>query len=114
MTAGEVRIIPKHDLSIKEIDQVESRLHEHNRHAVGKSDGLRLGYVIEDSRNIHVGAIACYTWAGMAEIKQLWVDEDYRGCGLGRALLEAAVAEATARGCVSVWVTSYDFQAPKL
>ena len=59
-----------------------------------------------------IGAVAGYSWAGMAEIKQLWVDEDNRGRGLWRALLEVFVAEADARGCQSVWVMSYDFQAP--
>src|SRR4051812_30007481 len=34
-----------------------------------------------------------YTWAGMAEIKHPWVGEDHQGCGLGRVLPEAAIAE---------------------
>ena len=50
--------------------------------------------------------------AGMVEIKQLWVDQDYRGYGHGRSLLEAAIAEAIVRRCQSIWVLSYDFQAP--
>jgi GNAT superfamily N-acetyltransferase len=50
----------------------------------------------------------------MAEIRQMWVDEAARGQGLGRALLEAAVDAAGARGCSVVWVLTYDFQAPWL
>jgi GNAT superfamily N-acetyltransferase len=50
----------------------------------------------------------------MAEIKQLWVDEDHRGCGLGRGLLEAAIAEAIDRRFQAVWALSYEFQAPGL
>jgi ribosomal protein S18 acetylase RimI-like enzyme len=114
MAPAEVRIVPRHDLSIAEIDHLEHRLYEDNRHAVGKYDGHRLDYVIEDSRNICVGAIAGCSRAGMAEIKQLWFDENCRGRGLGRALLEAAIAETTVRGCRSIWVMSYDFQAPRL
>ena len=57
-----------------------------------------------------LGAIAGYSWAG--KIKQLWVDEPCRGQGLGGRLLRAAIAEATVRGCQSIWLMSHDFQAP--
>jgi GNAT superfamily N-acetyltransferase len=56
-----------------------------------------LGFVAINAHGDQVGALAGYTWAGMVEIKQLWVDEDHRGCGLGRSLLEAAIAEAIDR-----------------
>ena len=46
----------------------------------------------------------------MAEIKQLWVDEDHRGCGVARGLLKAAFAEASDRCCQSIWALSYDFR----
>jgi ribosomal protein S18 acetylase RimI-like enzyme len=108
------RILPRHDLSIAEIDGLENRLYAHNRRAVGRDDGKGLGFVVADSAGRQVGAVAGYSWAGMAEIKQLWVAEGHRGRGLGRALLEAAVAEADARRCRSVWVMTYSFQAPGL
>jgi GNAT superfamily N-acetyltransferase len=55
-----------------------------------------------------VGAAAGYTWSGISELKQMWVDEAYRG----RGLLNAFVAEARHRGVLRIWVASYDFQAP--
>ena len=61
---------------------------------------------------IQMGAIAGYSWAGVAEIKQLWVDGDHRGHGVGRRLLDAAIGEAVIRDCYSIWTLSYDFQAP--
>jgi ribosomal protein S18 acetylase RimI-like enzyme len=59
-----------------------------------------------------VGITAGYTWAGISEIKQMWVDEAFRGRGYGRALLDAMVLEAQRRGVSRMWVASYDFQAP--
>jgi N-acetylglutamate synthase-like GNAT family acetyltransferase len=114
MSAKTVRIQPRHDFSAIEVDQLEDRLYDHNRQATGQDDGRPLAFVALDTAGTQIGAIARYTWAGMAEIKQLWVDEVHRGLGTGRQLLEAAIAEATHRNCQCIWVLSYDFQAPGL
>jgi ribosomal protein S18 acetylase RimI-like enzyme len=114
MTDTSTRIVPQHNLSVTEIDRLEGKLYNHNRRATGSDDGRGLGFVALDAQGRQIGAIAGYSWAGMAEIKQLWVDEGHRGLGLGRGLLEAAMHEATARGCRFMWVMSYDFQAPGL
>jgi ribosomal protein S18 acetylase RimI-like enzyme len=105
---------PRHDLSPMEIDAVEERLYEHNRAATGHDDGAGLGFVLRDEAGRMIGAAAGYSWAGVSELKQMWVDEAFRGRGYGRALLEAFVAEAQRRGVRRVWVASYDFQAPGL
>jgi N-acetylglutamate synthase-like GNAT family acetyltransferase len=105
---------PRHDLGPVEIDGLEERLYEHNRAAVGRDDGEGLGFVIEDESGRLLGAAAGYTWAGVSEIKQMWVDPACRGRGYGRALLDAMVAEARRRGVSRIWVASYDFQAPWL
>jgi ribosomal protein S18 acetylase RimI-like enzyme len=104
-------IKPRHDLTAMEIDTVEDRLYEHNRAATGRSDGAGIGFVLVDGDGATMG-VAAYTWAGIAEIKQMWVDEACRGRGHGRALLEAMIAEARRRGVGRIWLASYDFQAP--
>jgi ribosomal protein S18 acetylase RimI-like enzyme len=114
MTARPAKILPRHNLSALEVDRLEDRLYAHNRRVTGRDDGKGLAFVAVDTRGIQIGAIAGYSWAGIAEIKQLWVDEHCRGVGIGRRLLEAAIAEAIVRRCQAVWVLSYDFQAPGL
>lgn len=112
MTSASVQIISRHDFSISEIDRLEDRLYDHNRRATGSDNGRGLAFVALDTKGIQICAIAGHSWAGAAEIKQFWVDEAHRGLGIGRGLLEAVIVEASARGCQSVWVMSYDFQAP--
>jgi GNAT superfamily N-acetyltransferase len=114
MSLHRTQIVAKHDISITDIDYLENRLYDHNRVAVGRDDGLTLAFVALDSDGVQVGAIAGYSWASMAGIRQLWVTETHRGQGLGRALLEAFITEAIKRRCLLVWVASYDFQAPGL
>ena len=76
-----LQIEPRHDLSPDDIDAIEDHLYEHNRHATGRHDGQGLGFVIRDEAGRMIGAAAGLTWAGTSELKQMWVDEAYRGRG---------------------------------
>lgn len=107
-----LQIEPRHDLSPNELDAIEDRLYDHNSSATGRHDGRGLGFVIRDDAGQMVGAAAGYTWAGTSELKQMWIDEAYRGRGYARALINAFVEEARSRGIRRIWVASYDFQAP--
>jgi GNAT superfamily N-acetyltransferase len=109
-----LQIEPQHALSPNEIDAIEGCLYEHNSHVTGRHDGQGLGFVIRDELGRLIGVAAGYTWAGTSELKQMWVDKSYRGCGYARALLNAFISEASGRGVRRIWVASYDFQAPGL
>jgi ribosomal protein S18 acetylase RimI-like enzyme len=105
-------IRPQHDLSAIEIDAIEACIYNYNRRAIGRSDARGLGFVIRNEAGRTIGVAAGYSWAGTSELKQMWVDEAYRGRGYARELLNAFVAEAANRGVRRIWVASYDFQAP--
>ena len=105
-------IRPRHDLSPIEINAIEECVYNYNRRAIGRNDGRGLGFVIRDEAGRTIGVAAGYSWAGTSELKQMWIDEAYRGRGYARELLNAFVAEAASRGVRRVWVASYDFQAP--
>jgi ribosomal protein S18 acetylase RimI-like enzyme len=105
---------PRHDLSPIETDAIEECLYNYNRCVIGRDDGRGLGFVIRDEMGRAIGVAAGYSWAGTSEIKQMWVDEAYRGRGYARELLNAFVTEAAGRVVRRIWVASYDFQAPGL
>lgn len=107
-----VPIQPRHDLSPVEINAIEEWIDNYNRRAIGRNDARGLGFVIRDEAGRTIGVAAGYSWAGTSELKQMWVDEAYRGRGYARELLNAFVAEAANRGVRRIWVASYDFQAP--
>ncbi|MEV6169468.1 N-acetyltransferase [Streptomyces sp. NPDC051954] len=59
------------------------------------------------------GGLVGYTWATWLHVTYLWVDERLRGAGLGSRLLAEAEHIASAeRGCRSVRLETWDFQAP--
>ena len=102
----------RHDLTPEEIDALEDRLYAHNADATGRDDARGIGFVMRNDAGETIAAAAGYTWAATSELKQLWIDARHRGQGLGRALLDAYVAEAARRGVKRIWVQSHDFQAP--
>jgi len=108
------RIERRHDLSPNEIDAIEDRIYDHNCCATGRDDAAGLGFVIHNEAGQMIGVAAGYTWSGASELKQMWIDEAYRGRGYARALLDAFIAEAGSRGVRRIWVASYDFQAPEM
>jgi len=93
-----------------EIDALEEALYAYNAERTGHADGASLAFVADDNGE-RIGAVAGFTWAGMAELRQVWVREDWRGRDLGRRLMEAALAEARVRGCRTVFLATYEFQA---
>ena len=109
-----VRVEPRHDFSPAETGWVEERLYEYNKKITGRGDGEGLAFVIRGEGGQLIGVAAGYSWAGISELKQMWVAEAYRGRGFARTLLDAFIAEARKRGVRRIWVASYDFQAPRM
>ena len=89
-----------------------TQLRMHNSYTTGRHDGRGLGFAIRNEVGQMIGVAAGFTWSGTCEVKQMWIDEAYRGRGYGRALLSAVIEEACNRGARRIWVASYDFQAP--
>lgn len=61
---------------------------------------------------IVVGGFVGRTWGACAELQQIWVDDGWRGRGLGSALLARFEAMAASRGCTLAYLDTFSFQAP--
>jgi len=108
------RLQAEHDLAAAGLEAIEERLDNDNRRLTGRGDDRALVFALRDEQGRAVGAAAGYSWAGIAELTLMWVDDAYRGLGHGRKLLDAFIAEAAARGSLRIWVSTHDFQAPGL
>jgi len=91
---------------------LEDKIYEHNSAAINKSDGAFFSRIVKDDQGVIIAGIAGWAWASACEITQLWVDETARKNGIGKILLEAAETEAKSKGCLTVLIKSYGFQAP--
>ena len=108
MTAYVVEDSPAHE----DIYFLDHRLGEYNRPRSGAADSRFLCIFVRDEGGEILAGLHGWTWGGCLEVKYLWVREDLRRQGHGTALLQAAEAEARARGCRRAFVATHSFQAP--
>ena len=94
-----------------DIQFLNQRLHEHNlQHARGE-DFNPLSVFVRDADGEILGGLTGGTFWDWLHIDVLWLSEELRGSGHGRALLQVGEKEAVRRGCHSACVETHDFQA---
>jgi N-acetylglutamate synthase-like GNAT family acetyltransferase len=107
---SEVTLIPV-DPTADEVQYLEDRIYEFNSRATDIADGEPLAFFVRERDHI-VAGICGNTWGGACELRQFWVDESQRHCGLGTKLFQAAEQEARRRGCTQIVLMTFSFQAP--
>jgi GNAT superfamily N-acetyltransferase len=70
-----------------------------------------MAFAIDDEHGRVIGGLSGATAYGWLFVELLFVPESLRGQGIGTELIQRAEAEAVARGCHSVWLDTFQFQA---
>jgi GNAT superfamily N-acetyltransferase len=98
--------------AVEDAIALEDRIYEVNVAATGADDGRYLSVILKHHDGTIYAGLHGHTWAGICEIRTLWIAEPERGKGLGSRLLAAAEDEARRRGCRVIHLASFTFQAP--
>ena len=99
--------------SDSDVHFLDDRINEYNVTRTGIADGKILSYFMRDENGAIVAGLYGWTWGGCCEIRYLWVRDDLRNHGYGRALMQAAEKEAVTRGCGQIVLDTHSFQAPE-
>jgi GNAT superfamily N-acetyltransferase len=95
-----------------DLDRLKEAIESFNYETTGYRDGRYLTAFVRDDDGAMIAGLSGFTWGGYAKVEYLWIAAPHRRAGLGRRLLEAAEAEARARGCDVIVLDTHDFQAP--
>jgi GNAT superfamily N-acetyltransferase len=69
-----------------------------------------LVFAREQSETVVGGAVG-RTWGECCELRQLWVADSHRRCGLGTRLVREVERSARQRGCRLLYLETFSFQA---
>jgi ribosomal protein S18 acetylase RimI-like enzyme len=68
-------------------------------------------YAARTSEGVICGGVACYIYRDVLLIDTLWLDDAYRGQGLGTQLMDKAEARGQAEGCAFAFLDTMNWQA---
>ncbi|MGH7093748.1 MAG: GNAT family N-acetyltransferase [Stellaceae bacterium] len=96
-------------------DDVETlglNLDDYNRGFLGETGYARLALFVRGTDDTIRAGLDSAVYANWLYVALLWVHADLRRQGIGRSLLGRAEAFAAERGCHSVRLDTFSFQAP--
>ena len=97
----------------EDVRLLDERLFDFNVQATGISDGKLLAFFLRGPDGAALGGIFGWTWGETCYVRYLFIPADMRNQGHGTSLMLAVEAEARARGCRQIVLTTHDFQAPE-
>ncbi|MDF5710423.1 MAG: GNAT family N-acetyltransferase [Nostoc sp. S4] len=111
-------MMPEYKVSIEiqpdsqEVNFIDKQLHQFNVGKIGDYQYTPLFLFLRDSKKKIVGGLEGFIGLEWLHISTLWIAQELRGNGYGKALLLTAEQEAVNRGCLNVYVFTYSFQSP--
>jgi GNAT superfamily N-acetyltransferase len=106
-----VRIVSEPQAAPEDVQSIRDRLDQFNMDVTGVNKYSPVRIFLRDDNNTLVGGLLGDLWAGWMHVEFLWVDEPFRHQGYASQLLQAAEAEARQKGCTSVHLETFSFQA---
>lgn len=101
------------DATTEEAEYVRSRLFAYNQEKAESKPAASVQLVLKDENGKIYGGLIGKIYRSCLGIEILWVDEELRGSGYGKKLLDHAEASAISAGCKFVHLDTFSFQAPE-
>ena len=95
----------------QQVDFVDKQLHEFNIDKIGDYQYTPLFLFLRDSEQKVMGGLNGFMALGWLHISTLWLAEELRDNGYGKALVLAAEQEAFRHDCFNAYLFTYSFQA---
>lgn len=105
--------VEKTALSIQEMESAEfaARLGDEIADQFGPRDERAMCVVARDSQGVLIGGLNGVSHWRWLYVRHLWIEPAQRGRGLGRRLMAEAERLARGRGCVGIYVDTFEPRA---
>jgi GNAT superfamily N-acetyltransferase len=90
---------------------VQAGLRAFNVAHIGEPAEEPVHIFLRDDRGAVVGGLLGHIRWRWLYVAKLWIEEAHRGGGHGAALMRAAEAHARTRGCLGVYLDTFEYQA---
>ena len=107
-----VRLSSEPDAQAQQVALITDAIDRWNMDVTGDHAYRPVTIFLRDAADSICGGVTGGVWGGWLHVVGLWVDEAFRGRGLGRELLLAAEAEGRAAGARHAFLETHSFQAP--
>ncbi len=111
MTSGRARVTVETRAAPADIDTVVRGLRAFNTAFIGEPHLEPVHMFLRDAQDAVVGGLLGHVLFGWMYIAKLWIDEAHRGGGSGSSLLRTAESLARDRGCLGMYVDTFEYQA---
>lgn len=108
-----MKIVFEENQNVKELDFFEKKLFSFNCSKVENYSYENFIFKATTESNMIIAGIHGQIGGNWLYIASLWVDENYRGKGIGKKLLFLAEKTAFERNCHGAYLYTYSFQGPK-
>lgn len=99
----------------EEMNLVQQGLEDYNRKQTNgglDNPGIEINLILRDGKGNVVGGLSASTMMRVMHLDVLWVAEEYRKLGCGKALVLEAEKIGHEKGCLASQTMSFSFQAP--
>lgn len=101
------------EMTTDEMEYVRNRLFQYNQEKAQSNQAAPMNLVLKDAEGKIYGGLIGKIYRSCLGIEILWVDEELRGSGYGKKLLDQAEASAISGGCKFIHLDTFSFQAPE-
>jgi ribosomal protein S18 acetylase RimI-like enzyme len=106
-----LRITFEEEASTADQELLKTALGFWNIRVTGFDDYSSTDYFVRDADGAVRGGVLAYVWGGYLHVNTLWLDEELRGNGWGRRLMDAVHAAGRERGAEAAYLDTFSWQA---
>jgi ribosomal protein S18 acetylase RimI-like enzyme len=112
--SDELRMVFEANPALSDEEYVHRQLGIWNMKVTGFTDYYPANFFLRDGEHRVRGALLAYVWGKWLHVETFWIEDNLRGQGWGKKMLEAAHEIGRQKGAEAAWLNTFSWQARSL